>query len=83
MRLDANPLLQRRQQQAAREFYRTANGDGDDVDHMRPNNPRIAGNDDEDDEKKEENALLQRRNTQKNMAVRPEVEKMERQLGRD
>ena len=80
LRLDANPLLQRRQE---RELM--------DDDHSRPTNPRTAyradsSDDEEDDNENKEKVvalspMLQRRNTLKGL-TRPDPERLERSLGR-
>ena len=86
MRIDANPLLQRRQQQQAKEFYKPNDNDDNDEEHRRPDHPRTAFRSEDDDMEEDDEAVtssvLQRRNTLKNIAARPELDRSERPLGK-
>ena len=81
MRLDSNPLLQRRHE-------KESSFTGIDIDdHSKPTNPRTAYKEDDSEEEEEKavpadtSSLLQRRNTLKNL-TRPDPELLERPLGR-
>ncbi len=81
MRLDSNPLLQRRHEKESSSTI------VDIEDHSKPTNPRTAYRADDSDEEEEKavpadtSSLLQRRNTLKNL-TRPDPELLERPLGR-